>query len=77
MIALMFIAAAALGLAIGTVEIAHRLTLPQAFMLTALPWGLLTAGAIESGTPLWAVGVAVLVLAAVVAGRLTRKEATS
>ncbi len=69
---LAFIATAALCLALGTAEIARRLTLPHAFMLTALPWGLLTAGAIESGAPLWAVGVAVLLLSAVMAGRLTQ-----
>ena len=77
MTALAFIAAAALCLALGTAEIAHRLTLPQAFMLTALLWGLLTAGAIESSAPLWAVGVAVLVLSAVIAGRLSRAGARS
>ena len=71
MIALLFIAAAALCLAIGTAEIARRLTLPQAFMLTALPWGLLTAGAFESGAPLWVVFVGDVVVAAVTAGRLT------
>ena len=69
MTALAFIAAAALCLALGTAEIAHRLTLPQAFMLTA--------GAIESSAPLWAVGVAVLVLSAVIAGRLSRAGARS
>ncbi|MBR8638656.1 hypothetical protein KEF29_03415 [Streptomyces tuirus] len=74
---LVFIAAAALCLAICTAEIARRLALPQAFMLTALPWGLLTAGAIESGAPLWSVGAAVLVLSAVIAGRLSRAGAGS
>lgn len=77
MIALLFIAAAALCLAIGTAEIARRLTLPQAFMLTALPWGLLSAGAIESGAPLWTLGVADVVVAAVIAVRLTRAGAAS
>lgn len=71
MIALLFIATAAICLAIGTAEIARRLTLPHAFMLTALPWGLLTAGAIESGAPLWVVAVAVLALSAIAAGRLS------
>lgn len=70
MIALGFIAAAALCLALVTAEMARRgLTLPQALMLTALPWGLLTAGAVESGAPLWVIGAAVLVLSAVMAGR--------
>jgi hypothetical protein len=74
-IALVFIAAAALCLALITAEIASRgLTLPQALMLTALPWGLLTAGAIESGAPLWALGAAVLVLSAVMALRITLGE---
>lgn len=78
MIALTFIAAAALCLALVTAEIARRgLTVPQAITLTALPWGLLAAGAIESGASPWAVGAAVLVLSAVMAGRLSWKGGSS
>jgi hypothetical protein len=73
-VTLAFIAAAALCLAIGTAEIARRLNLTNAMLLTALPWGLLTAGGIESGAPLWALAVAVAVLAAVIAGRIVRPD---
>ncbi|MFJ8995569.1 hypothetical protein ACIRQH_34840 [Streptomyces sp. NPDC102279] len=68
----LFLAAAALCLALVTAETMRGgLTPSQALMLTALPWGLLTAGAIGSGLPLWGIGVAVVVVSAVTAGRVT------
>lgn len=75
MTGLILIAVAALCLAFGTAEMARRgLTLPQALLLTALPWGLLTAGALGSGASLWTVGGADAVLSVVIAARITIGE---
>jgi hypothetical protein len=68
-----WITLAVIALAFATGEIAYRLTVPRAFMLTGLFWGLVFASALHHLTP-WGLAGVVVAASLIVASWCTFRE---